>query len=404
VPPFYPEFRPDLDQLHAEGFDVRFRPESGIARFISDPIGRNYVDGSSRFGLGQILYERFDSNNVAAYVRSYVKIRADWAVNELGKPSMPPAAVVPYRAASPTNFTVRYTNSWFAAEAIMEAPASEQVPFAVTTRYVFYNRPFSQSFFDIEVTIHNKPADPWPEAAWLCLPFKVNDPQFRLGRQGSIVDPTNDIVPGANRNLYAIDTGVAIYDPEGRGVAVCPLDSPLVSLDEPGCWKYSNDFVPKKSTLFINLFNNQWTTNFRLWNKGTWTSRVRIWRFDRFDPERDLIRPSLEARYPLEAVCVSGKGGKLPLSQSGLGLSRTNALVTAFGPNPDGSGTLLRLWELAGTSGDCQVRLPNGLAAKTAQPVNLRGQPSGKPIEIRNGAFAAVLRAFAPASYVLESK
>jgi hypothetical protein len=34
--------------------------------------------------------------------------------------------------------------------------------------------------------------------------------------------------------------------------------------------------------------------------------------------------------------------------------------------------------------------------------VNLRGQPNGQPIEIKNGAFAAALRAFAPATYVLD--
>ena len=46
------------------------------------------------------------------------------------------------------------------------------------------------------------------------------------------------------------------------------MDSPLVSLDEPGCWKYSLDFVPKRPSVYVNLFNNQWTTNFRLWNQG----------------------------------------------------------------------------------------------------------------------------------------
>jgi len=392
---YYPQTFPAQARVAAGGKDATFEVARGAIRSSREiPIDR-----TSPFGFGQILYERFDASNVAAYVKSYVKIQADWAVNELGKPAMPPASAVPYRAASPTNFTVRYTNSWFAGEAIMEAPASEQVPFAVTTRYVFYNW---QPFFDIEVTVHNKPADPWPEAAWICLPFNVDSPQFRLGRQGSIVDPAKDLIPGANHNLYAIDTGVAVFDANGRGVGVCPLDSPLVSLDEPGCWKYSRDFVPKKPVLFINLFNNQWTTNFRMWNHGTWTSRVRIWSFGSFDAERNLIRPSLEARYPLQAVCVSGKGGKLPLSQSGLELPRRGTLVTAFGPNPDGPGTLLRLWELAGQSGPCLVRLPDGLKTQSVQPVDLRGRPSGAALPVKDHSFQTPLRAFAPASFVLE--
>ena len=175
-----------------------------------------------------------------------------------------------------------------------------------------------------------------------------------------------------------------------------------MSLDTPGCWKFSKDFVPRKPVAYVNLFNNQWNTNFRLWNSGTWTWRVRIWSFDRFDPERDLIRPSLEARYALQASFANGSDGNLPVSQAGLALSHKGALVTAFGPNPDGAGTLLRLWELAGKSASCRVCLPAGLKAKSAQPVDLRGRPSGTALPVKDESFETPLRAFAPASFVLE--
>lgn len=379
-----------------------------------------FVDRSSHFGLGQVLYERFDSNQVAAYVKSYVKIDAAWATNELGKPCLPPASIVPYSAASPTGFEVDYSVSSFAVEATLRAPPSENVPFGVTTRYLFYNM---AEFFDIEVTIEKKPADPWPEAAWLCLPFGVDSPRFRLGRLGSIVDPATDIVSGANRHLFAVNTGLAVLDPSGRGVGICPIDSPLVSLETPGCWKYSADFIPGKATVFINLFNNQWTTNFRLWTEGTWTSRVRIWPIQKYDEVESLIRPSLEARFPLQAACTTGKGGSLPAAAPGLSLSREpfqkgksmyvmdprmvyyawrhNALVTAFGPNPDGPGIVLRLWEMAGRSGDCPVLLPDGLRVSHAQPVDLRGRAFGQPILVEHGQFTSTLKAFAPASFIL---
>ena len=375
---------------------VRFDSTRGtILTHSSVPVGKTDAVG---YGFGQILYERFDSNNVAGYVRDYVKIDADWAINELGKPSMPPASMVPYRASSPTNFTVRYSASTIAAEAVMEAPASEAVPFGVTTRYVIYA---GEPFFDLEVTIHDKPADPWPEAAWICLPFDVDSPQFRLGRQGSIVDPSKDLVPGSNHNLQAVDTGGALFDPKGKGAAFCAVDSPLVSLDEPGCWKYSRDFVPKRPVVFINLFNNQWTTNFRMWSQGTWTSRVRIWRFNKFDAARDLVRPALEARYPLRAVFAQGAGGGLPVIQSGVEVSRPGVMVTEFGPNPDGVGTLLRLWELAGRSGNIRVKLPEGAGVTSVQPIDLRGRPVGNRIAVRGGGFEFTLNAFKPASFEL---
>jgi hypothetical protein len=399
--------------LRFDGMEVHPDCQHGTVRF-SQPMGRPAADET---GIGQVIYERFDSNQVASYVKSYVKISADWAVNELGKPAMPPAAAVPYRAASPTNFTVRYEASLHAGEVIMDAPASPSVPFGVTTRFTFYTE--NLPYYDIEVTLHKKPADPWPEAAWLCLPFKLDQPQFRVGRQGSIMDPAKDIVLGANPNLYAVDTGVAIFDPSGKGVSVIPLDSPLVSLGEPGGWKYNPGYVPTKAAVYVNLFNNQWTTNFRMWNEGTWKSRVRIsrWLSNKLDLEKDLIRPGLEARYPLQAVCVTGPAGKLATSDHGLlvtrdpvsdyreedakpAMWRKGVLTTCFGPNPDGSGTLLRLWEYAGARGPCYVNLPVGLKAKTAQPVDLRGQPTGAAIPVKNGAFSFDLKPFAPASFV----
>ena len=96
--------------------------------------------------------------------------------------------------------------------------------------------------------------------------------------------------------------------------------------------------------------------------------------------------------------------GKLPPSQAGLELSRRSVLVTAFGKNPDGEGTLLRLWELAGKSEPCRVHLPGGLSVTSVQPVNLRGEPSGKPIAVENSSFTIELGAFAPASVVWQTK
>lgn len=383
-------------------FKAVLDPARGAIRSLTDKrTGCELVDATAPHGFGQYLYERFDSNDVTEFVTSYLKptaIKASWAVAELGKPNLPSAAEVPYRAASPANCTLSIETTPVSVTATMRAAASPNLSHSVTTRLTLYA---AEPFADLEVTLHNKPADPWPEAGWICLPFKVESPQFRLGRPGSIMDPAHDIIPGANHNLVSINTGITVTDSHGRGAGVCALDNPLASLDTPGCWKYSPEFVPRRPTVFFNLFNNQWTTNFRYWNEGTWTSRVRIWAADRSGAERALITPSLEARYPLLGVVGDGPAGPLPPVRRGLELSRKGVLVTAFGANPDGAGTVLRLWEYAGNSGSCSVRLPAGMDATSVQPVDLRGCPAGKPIAIKQGAFSASLKAFAPASFVI---
>jgi len=231
----------------------------------------------------------------------------------------------------------------------------------------------------------------------------VENPRFRLGRLGGIADPSRDFVRGSNHDLQAVHTGLTVADAEGRGVGICPLDSPLVSLDRPGVWRYSRDFVPTRPVVFVNLFNNQWTTNFRLWNEGTWTMRVRLWAFDQFDAESALVTPSLETRYPLQAAVAEGAAGTLPVTQKGLELSVPGVLVTAFGANPDGDGAVLRLWEYAGAGRSCRVHLPAGLDVDAVQPVTLRGEPAGKPIPVKNGEFSVNLAAFAPASFTFSN-
>jgi hypothetical protein len=82
--------------------------------------------------------------------------------------------------------------------------------------------------------------------------------------------------------------------------------------------------------------------------------------------------------------------------------SSRGPLLTAFGPNPYGAGTLLRFWEQVGAGGVFAVRLPRGMNVATAQPCDLRGQPTGAPIAVSaQGVFGATIRSMAPASFIL---
>jgi hypothetical protein len=105
-------------------------------------------------------------------------------------------------------------------------------------------------------------------------------------------------------------------------------------------------------------------------------------------------------RTPLLAAVADGPGGKLPASHAGLSVSRPGVLVTAFGQNPDGKGTLLRLWDQSGEAADLEVTVPGNF--KTAIPVNLRGQKAGAPLPIQGGKLRCKMRAFAPVSFVLD--
>jgi hypothetical protein len=48
----------------------------------------------------------------------------------------------------------------------------------------------------------------------------------------------------------------------------------------------------EKPTVYVNLFNNQWNTDFRLWNEGSWIWRLRLWPVGRYESEPSLITPA----------------------------------------------------------------------------------------------------------------
>jgi hypothetical protein len=392
------------DVLENEYFRVRFDRGRGVVASLMDKqSGRELVDSNSKYGFGQYLYERFDADQAHSYLVAFCKSHPwpDWAEKTV-KSDLPPATEVPYKAASPRHVSLHLYRGLVSSLAIMAARAGNGVPHDVSLYVVLHP---GCPFIDIELApIRSKKPDPWPEAGWLCFPFKVDKPRFQLGRLGSIIDPAKDCRRGSNNEVFCLNSGLTVLDPMGAGVGLCSRSSPLVSLGHPGLFRYTKDFTPREPTVFVNLYNNQWGTNFQQWIGKVPGFTVRIWAAKKGSNESDLITPSWEARQPCLAAAFDGPAGDLPPSQSGIELSRKGVLVTAFGPNPDGHGTLLRIWEQAGQAGPCRVRLPKGFRSAIAQPCNLRGQPEGKTLPIRDGQLTLALSPFAPASVIFTAK
>ena len=395
------------NSIENDFYKIVFDPVKGsIVSLLDKQSGRDWVDNNSGQGFGQYLNERFTFEQTLDYTMTYQQGRAkDWPHPGIHKPGMISEKEVPYRAASPKNGSLKIVDDGYVqtAELAMPSDKTNHLPASVLRISLYKDQPY----MDMEITIQDKAKDNWPEADWLCLPFRIDHPEFNVYRQLGTMNPATDILSGANRHLYAAEHGVTITGTDGAGIAVCLLDHPLISLGTPGCWKYSNDYVPEKPVVYLNLYNNQWNTNFRYWYPGTWSSRVRIWTVEKgTTPEertRQFMVRALETRNPLQAVSVEKNEGILSSTQSGIEVSRQGVTVTAFGVDPDGnSGTLLRVWEQAGTSGKLTVTLPKGMNVSTAIPVNLRGEKKGEPIRIRSGKFELELKAYAPASFVLE--
>ncbi|MBL9136411.1 MAG: hypothetical protein JNK85_11110 [Verrucomicrobiales bacterium] len=419
----------DAGVLENSHFRLVLDSERGAIRsMVERRSGRECVDASSPHGFGAFLYERYSRREVDQFVADYVKISADWATNELGKPLMPSADEVPYRAESVRGFEVEYHRTPIGVEAVMKSrvavggDAAAPSGCGVTLRV---RLPANLPWVELEMTLTDKAARPWPEAGWWCLPFRIESPEFRLGRLGGVVNPAADLVPGSNHELFALNGGMIVVGARGEGLGLCSLDAPLVSLGRTGCWRYTTRWKERDASVYVNLFNNQWTTNFRFWNEGTWTYRLRLWAIPSQAPIREsLTVPSLEARWPLRGTMTEGGRGTLPPNQEGLSVSERGVLVTSFGRSPaDDVGVLggysgpamlptesaaapgkvrLRLWDQSGGEGSrrtIRVRLPKGFEDAEIHRTDLRGQPEGRVARRAGRFFQYEMEPWAPATF-----
>ncbi|MGD0577458.1 MAG: hypothetical protein ABSC08_00875, partial [Bryobacteraceae bacterium] len=359
--------------------------------------GRELVDGSGAYGFGQHFRERHNQADIGAFAKAYLRhIEDGWPLPDMARAGLPPAV---HEITAARNMSLEFRPGGPASVSAVMRVQPGELGYGVALRVTLYS---NLPFVELTWSAADKPMDTWPEAGWLALPFQIADPSFRLGRLGGIVDLAKDVVRGANHEMYKLTNGLAILDRAGAGVGLCALDSPVVSLEHTGGYRYSKDFVPTKAVVFVNLYNNLFGTNFQQWCGGTWSSRIRIWSFDKYEPAASLITPAREARVGLEAGSASGAAGPAPIENKGLSLSRAGVEVTAFGPNPDGAGLLLRLWEQAGQDGACTVQLPAGLKMARVQPCDLRGRPvKGEELALRDGSFTVNLRHNAPATFLL---
>jgi hypothetical protein len=380
-------------------FRLTINQETGGLSSVYDKKNRKELaDTASQEGFGQYIYEQFGQDQLDSYNREYVKPGSEgWANQEMGRPSVPDKENIIYKGRG-IKVVFRHMGNAVSATIFCIAGDSEKQEYLIT--YTLYD---NQPYIEVNWGIDGKKPNSLPEAGWLAFPFAVNKPEYRLYRTGSIVNPRTDFIDRSNQDYYFLNTSMAMFSGNGSGVALnCP-ESPAISIDNTGLYRFSGTKVLTGGTVYANLYNTQWGTNFAEWIEGSFSSKFYIWSYNDYDTENSLITPSEESRSPLYGVFYDGEKGIMPPSQEGLKLSSKGVLVTAYGKNRDGEGTILRLWEQSGNEGLCKITLPVGNTYTKAIMCNLRGEViPGNEISVNNNQFEIKLKANQPATYILK--
>jgi alpha-mannosidase len=390
-------------------FKITLSPSTAsVVSVIDKKSKKELVDQKSKFGLGQYVWEQFSNDDAVSFTRSYTRYyewlktgdanKFDWIYYDFSKYPVPDS--VKHKFIVSQNATIDYTEDNNQITATLHCAVSQSMPHQTYLKIVAYA---SQPCFDIIWGIVDKPEDNIPEAGWLSLPLNIDKPEYRFSRTGSIINPATDFADSTIHNYYSVLNGFSVLSSDKSGISVYPEDANIISLNEPGLYKIPyKKFKSVNKDLFLNLYNNLWGVNFRLWIGGSWTSATRIWTFDHYNNETSLMTPSEEAKVPLHATIVDGKSGELPESAQGIGLSRKGIVITAFGKNPDGDGTILRLWETSGNDGKCTIRLPDSSGFKTVQLCDLRGTALGSELPLTQKKVTIDINHYSPVSMILK--
>ncbi|MBQ8718527.1 MAG: DUF5054 domain-containing protein [Clostridia bacterium] len=242
--------------------------ESGEIVSLHDPAAGLALDGCHLFGFS---YDEYSFDEVWAFQNAYLIPRyirdfeesgvLNWGINDFGKYGLQYERNK-HTAAAPLSYRL-YTDEVslhvvYEMDARVSAENGQPPVCMLKITPVGKEVPFDFAWFD-------KPANSAPEAMW--LRFDPGCTLRGISKLGHVIDPAN-VVGHGGRGLHATD-GTLYFD----GVKLQSMDAVLVSIGGKNVYRYVTEIPNMDGGVYINLFNNQWGTNFPMWCEGDGRAR-----------------------------------------------------------------------------------------------------------------------------------
>ena len=250
----------DSPSVLIKGWEIGFDDSGAVVKLSKNGINL----ASEKHPLGAFLYEAFSEKQVWEYISRYETLDVFWASDGFGKLGLG-AEMDKYESYNSILEGVYYNEDEVIA--ILSVDDRAYNMFGCPQKMILRIAPEdNQIHFDF--AWFDKPANRIPEALW--LQFGFSNELLHIKKLDNAVDPKT-VISNGNREMHSTD-GTLLFD----GLELYTYDAPLFAIEKPACYAYYNKIPDMKKGVYFNLFNNQWGTNFPMWNSGDARFRFNI--------------------------------------------------------------------------------------------------------------------------------
>lgn len=259
-------------------FSTRFGANGAIVSLIDDS-GREWA--SVDHPIGAFWHETFGDLDYQGWFDDYCRdldVNGDWAVPDFGKPGFEATVPSPARGRRTPrvkSFKIGSEDECDVAQLRLELPEDATALYGAPATVVARFR-FDRERQRIEIRLHlgGRVAARLPEASWLTInPIVAEPSSWQMFKLGTQLSPLH-VVENGNRNLHSVE--MLSYNDDESSIRIEPLDSPVVGIGEARILEFDNHYGDLAQGFHLNLHNNVWGTNFRMWFDDDMTYRVRL--------------------------------------------------------------------------------------------------------------------------------
>jgi len=242
-------------------------------------------------------YDRYGIEDITNYLKDYAYRFYTWGIQDYGKEGYTECEHKTYTprfisySLDGSTLRLHYAGD---AESVNKYGDANEIEVAV-------NLPPAGDEIFVSLKLTGKQETPYVESGSFLVPLAFDKPQYRINKPNALLDPATDIQECANHVFYCLENHIHAVG-EKSGVCVVSQDVPLVALGETGIYSYRIHYEePNEPTLYFNLFNNMWGTNFPQWIGGNLQYRFILFGFEA-DKAANVMERAAELRMGVETT------------------------------------------------------------------------------------------------------